>query len=569
MSLVRLLLRTSPKLLALAAVVGLGSGFSSAAMIAFISRALTTTTPVTVQFLTRFIGLLLLVVALDLTAKQLLVRLAAKTNHDLGLWLTGRILATPLRTLEETGASRLTAALADDLNIIGTALSHAPNVLVNVAILIGCASYLLWLSPLVFAVLSVFVVPAVITQGYLHRRAKGAMRAAYRERDSLFQLYRVITEGFKDLKLHVGRRLALWHELLLPAAADFRHKTVVGRSFYTVSTTWGQTVFFLFVLGLLVLSVFTEPDIRLLAGYALVALYMRGALNSLLAVLPFLSNANLALDRVEALGLSLEADAGSDVAADMVAQGPAVAIDVAQTFAPPLEVSLTGVTHTYRTDTDDRDFTLGPIDLNVHSGELLFLTGSNGSGKTTLVKLLTGLYFPEEGEVRCNGLTLTTESVEAYQRNFSAIFADSYVFEQLLGLSRHDLDVHAQSYLRLLELDRKVYVEDGRLSTTNLSTGQRSRLSLMLAYLEDSPAYVFDEWAAGQDPDFKRVFYTEFLPELRERGKLVIVITHDDQYYDTADRLVKMDGGQIVLDRVREKSSATDAVSTYWPTPTA
>jgi putative ATP-binding cassette transporter len=100
--------------------------------------------------------------------------------------------------------------------------------------------------------------------------------------------------------------------------------------------------------------------------------------------------------------------------------------------------------------------------------------------------------------------------------------------------------------LRWLALDHKVRVTDQRLSTTDLSQGQRRRLALLTAYLEDRPFYVFDEWAADQDPHYKQIFYTELLPELRARGKGVAVITHDDRYFHLGDRIVKLHDGQIV-----------------------
>jgi putative ATP-binding cassette transporter len=67
----------------------------------------------------------------------------------------------------------------------------------------------------------------------------------------------------------------------------------------------------------------------------------------------------------------------------------------------------------------------------------------------------------------------------------------------------------------------------------------------MAAYLEDRPVYLFDEWAADQDPLFKEMFYREFLPELKSRGKTVIVITHDDRYFPVADRIIKLENGQV------------------------
>jgi putative ATP-binding cassette transporter len=125
------------------------------------------------------------------------------------------------------------------------------------------------------------------------------------------------------------------------------------------------------------------------------------------------------------------------------------------------------------------------------------------------------------------------------------VFADFYLFDRLLGLDQDDLDEQAQLYLKRLRLDRKVKVVNGTLSTTALSQGQRKRLTLLTAYLENRPIYVFDEWAADQDPTFKDLFYTEFLPQLQKQGKTVLVISHDDQYFHLCDRALKLNYGQI------------------------
>ena len=87
---------------------------------------------------------------------------------------------------------------------------------------------------------------------------------------------------------------------------------------------------------------------------------------------------------------------------------------------------------------------------------------------------------------------------------------------------------------------------DGVFSTTRLSRGQRKRLALVTAYLEDRPIYLFDEWAADQDPLFRRVFYQRLLPELKRRGKTVVAVTHDDRYFDAADQLIKLEEGKVV-----------------------
>ncbi len=202
--------------------------------------------------------------------------------------------------------------------------------------------------------------------------------------------------------------------------------------------------------------------------------------------------------------------------------------------------------YTYEGENTNHSFKLGPIQLRFEPGELVFVTGGNGSGKSTLAKLVTGLYPPDSGEIRVNGTRITDANRDDYRQRFAVVFSDFYLFDSLLGASCGDLDARARSYLKKLELDHKVEIRNGVFSTTELSQGQRKRLALLTAYLEDRPFYLFDEWAADQDPEFREVFYSTLLPELKARNKTVIVISHDDRYYHVADRVVRLDYGQLV-----------------------
>jgi putative ATP-binding cassette transporter len=161
------------------------------------------------------------------------------------------------------------------------------------------------------------------------------------------------------------------------------------------------------------------------------------------------------------------------------------------------------------------------------------------------VKLLSGLYYPQAGEIRLAGQTISETCRDWYRQHFSVVFSDFFLFEKLLGLDAHDLDAKASTYLRRLGIHEKVQLVGRRLSTTDVSQGQRRRLALLTAYLEDRPFYIFDEWAADQDPQYKQVFYTELLPELRARGKGVTVVTHDDRYFHLGDRIIRLDDGKI------------------------
>jgi putative pyoverdin transport system ATP-binding/permease protein len=194
---------------------------------------------------------------------------------------------------------------------------------------------------------------------------------------------------------------------------------------------------------------------------------------------------------------------------------------------------------------EEMGFLLGPISLTLLPGQITFIVGGNGSGKSTLAKLITGLYPARTGSIYLDGVPITDENREWYRQHFSAIFSDFYLFDSYLGFNHSDLDQEVQSYLKQLQLDHKVQVRDGVLSTTNLSQGQRKRLALLTAYLEDRPVYLFDEWASDQDPHFRDLFYRQILVRLKELGKAVIVITHDDRYFNLADNIIKLDYGQV------------------------
>jgi putative ATP-binding cassette transporter len=208
-------------------------------------------------------------------------------------------------------------------------------------------------------------------------------------------------------------------------------------------------------------------------------------------------------------------------------------------------VRLDKITYIYSHESEDNQFKLGEISLTLEPGKLNFLVGGNGSGKSTLAKLITGLYTPTSGAIYLNGIEVINNNREWYRQHFSAIFSDFYLFERFLGFHEDKLDQEARRYLKLLQLDHKVKVSNGVLSTTRLSQGQRKRLALLTAYLEDRPIYLFDEWAADQDPIFRDFFYTQLLVKLKEQSKTLLVISHDDRYFYLADQIFKLEYGHL------------------------
>ena len=519
------------------AAFALLSGLLNAALAALISRQISNAAGVQLAFVWQFAGLVLLTLAMDYVSKWLLIRQTTQIQASLVLTLARQILQTPLATLESVGPGRLLAALTDDLAIVASAINGSAMLIVNGAVVVGCLAYLAWLAPWALLGAAVFIAPAFVGYRWLFRRARAKAWVTFGAWDQLYKRYQALLGGLKSLKLNRGRRAAYWGDHFAPNVADFADSSRRQQVAFALATSWNQGFFLVLIGVLLALAAMVSLDTRTLTSFAVLALYARSSVHVLVATLPQWSNAEVALTRLEQLGLVL------------TREHEAVEVTSAPPAAPPptLAVSLHGVAHRYRISSEE-GFVLGPLGLEMRAGELLFLIGANGSGKTTLGKLLTGLYWPEEGEIRLNGEPVTPDTLEGYRQLFTAVFSDDYLFEELFGFSAEGLDAQAQSYLHKLHLEHKVSVSSGQLSTVDLSQGQRGRLALLTAYLEDRPIYVFDEWAAHQDPVFRNLFYRVLLPELRDRGKLVIVITHDDTYYDVADRVVKLDYGQVVVD---------------------
>lgn len=533
------LLQYSRRTAVLAILAGVISGVCSTGLLAVLNAALQRNGLSSQSLVWAFVALCLILPLARLLSETLLVRLGQDALLELRMQLSRQILASPLRRLEEVGSARLLATLTDDVPVITNALLAIPIICINVAVFTGGLVYLGWLSWAVLLAVLCFMALGITTYQLSVIKALSYLRRAREHTDALLGHFRALTDGTKELKLHRRRREVFAEEVLQDTAKAFRRESLGGMLIYTAAASWGQALGFV-VVGLLVFALPMWFDIttQVLTGYVIVLLFIMTPLQIVMNTLPNLGRANVAVGRVEELGLSLKKYAAEEQTA--------AENDLPTTWE---SLELRGVTHTYHSEEKGESFVLGPLDLTLRPGELVFLVGGNGSGKTTLAKLLIGLYAPESGEMLLDGQPITDENRDHYRQLFTAVFSDFYLFESLLGIDSPRLDEHAREYLSQLQLAHKVQVNGGVLSTTKLSQGQRKRLALLTAYLEDRPVYLFDEWAADQDPLFKQVFYYQLLPELKARGKTVLVISHDSHFYEVGDRVIKLDYGKIEYDQ--------------------
>lgn len=548
MTLLKFVLRTCKAMMIWTAIISLLSGACNAGLLGMVNHVLNHPGAPTLLLIGAFAALGLGKLVTGFISQVLLTRFSQGAIAELRQDLVRKILAVPLRHLEDIGAPRLMVALTEDVLNITQALLAIPIITVNLAILAAGAAYLGWLSWKMLMVIFIFCAIGGFTYRFFINRGFHQLALAREVEDRLFNYFRGLTEGIKELKLHRNRRGVFLNDQIQTTTRKYQDFNIAAEIRFIIAQTWSQFLIFAMIgLLLFLLPRLPEANKEVLTGYIITILYLMGPLSGVLASLSIFGRANVALVKVEQLGVSLAAKVSEECPTDGSATVPVAPIGVSPMQFERLQ--LVAVTHSYHHEKEERNFMLGPIDLSFQPGEVVFIAGGNGSGKSTLAKIITGLYPPESGEIRLDGKPITDRNRDDYRQLFSAVFADFYLFESLIGLERSGLDAQAREYLAQLHLDHKVKVKEGALSTTALSQGQRKRLALLTAYLEDRPIYLFDEWASDQDPMFKAIFYTQILPELKARRKTVIAITHDDKYFDLADRLVKLDSGKLVFEK--------------------
>ncbi len=539
MKLIFSLLKDSLGLSIVAVGAGIVAGIGNTLLLGFVNNGLAhRSSDLMGQMIVSFIIVCVVVAGSRFLSQDLMARFAQRNLRDLRMKLGRRVLSSPLRAQEEIGANRILAVFTEDVPAIASAVNAIPAICTNLVIVIGCLIYLGMISGRLLLGVVGFIILGIITCQIPIAKAMRYMNNVRETNDVLLKQLKAMTEGSKELKIHRDRREAFLSKLFSSTTQSLQKNNVISSSIFNAVNSWAQTLIFV-LMGLIVFVPFawTKLEPLQLTAYILILLFMIGPLLIVMGSIPAFSRAKIALTKLAELDLSLD---------KFPAEAEANETNTAKTSWHNL--TLSQVKHSYIGE-GDNSFVLGPIDLNLRAGELVFLTGGNGSGKTTLAKVLTGLYVPESGELSFNGQTITDANRDSFRQHFSTVFSDGFIFETLLGLDKPELDQEAQDYLAQFQIDHKVQVKDGVLSTIDLSQGQRKRLALLTAYLEDRPIYVFDEWAADQDPQFREVFYYQLLPGLTAKGKTVIVISHDDRYYHVADRIITLDYGKITRDK--------------------
>lgn len=442
------------------------------------------------------------------------------------LLIAERLRQAELIHIEQLSASRIYASLADAYTISNLAAKSVTVIWCSVAIL------LCWLAlfshgafvGLLFLI-GVFGMYAI---GEVYGKLfADASQEEEEQEEEMFRIAHHLLNGYKELAMRRRQSDDLFERYLTPAISRIEVLGQKSGVYFAGLTTFGDTIYFI-GLGMLVflLSAWYPQEATL--SLLTILLYVWPMVFVLLRDVPEIAEGAAAMERLAEFADTLQPSG-------VVAETPAIPSKIRV-------LTLQDVEFHYPAFDAASAFSIGPISLEIQAGEILFLAGGNGSGKSTLLKVLAGLYPASSGQICVNEQPLQGQQL---RHLFAGVLQHFHLFDSVYGIAPVD-GRRLNALLLQMDLRQHTQWKDGRFTSLRLSAGQQRRLALVVALMEDKPLYVFDEWAADQAPEFRRYFYEELLPDLKQQGKTIIAVTHDDHYYHLADRVIRMEYGAIV-----------------------
>lgn len=513
-------------------------------VIAFINQRLIAGAADSLSALPVFFGLIALLLVIALVAQLGLTVLGHHFVYGLRTRLVKQILDTDIARLEAIGSAALLASLSADIRNVTIAFVRLPELVQGVVLTLASIAYLGWLSWPILLITAAWIIVTLAVGAWLVRRVYAHLNAVREAEDALYSDYETILHGRKELALNRARAADVYHRRFERHAKTYRAHVIRADTYHLSANNWAN-IMMLGAIGLVFFLANTLgwADNATAATYALTLLFLRTPMIQAVGALPTLLNAQVAFNKLAGLALA-PARPGFEAAAAGPAWQQLVLRDIGFDYA-------------------GGGFSIGPIDLTLTRGELVFIIGGNGSGKTTFARLLTGLTAPTRGTIRLDDTPIDPADRTQLRGLFSAVFTDFYLFDRLLGNDGQDADeALVRDWLARLGLTDKLSRDGMQLLDTQLSQGQRKRVALLAALAEQRDILLLDEWAADQDPAFRRVFYQELLPAFAAAGHTVIAISHDDHYFEHADRLLEMRAGQLhELTGTERAAASRDAVA--------
>lgn len=456
---------------------------------------------------------------------------------NIRLRLSDKIRKTDLLKIENIGNAKIYNRLTQELVFISQISVYLISALQSSIMLIFIFSYIAYLNFVAAIILLVILVIGVMLFNKNNKKVFAKLDETNKAEIEYFNSLTDILDGLKEIKLNRKKSNDLFasHTGIIGALQKLKVNTGY---LFSKNMVFSQAFIYI-VLGAIV---FVLPQINKdfstdIVSTTTAMLFAIGPLTSLVSMIPQYEQLNLSIRNINSLEEELD---------HYYNENEVQEIEGVNRFSNFDKIDIQGLFFQFNNGENTDHFSIGPLNLTINRGETIFLVGGNGSGKTTLLKAMTLLYNNlQAGNIYVDNKMVDTTNYLEYRELYSAIFYDFHLFSKLYGLEKIEPG-KVNELLKLMQIDHKTEFKDNRFTRQNLSTGQRKRLALIVSLLEDKPIFIFDEWAADQDPQFKDYFYDILLKKLKAEGKTVIAVSHDDRYFSVADRVIKMDYGKFV-----------------------
>lgn len=461
---------------------------------------------------------------------QASVQSAISERH---LAIIDKLRKSSLSQYEKIGKMSVISNLLDNSQIIYESTRILVHVSTAGVMLIFCFGYIAWMSTIAFWMCALILTVGIFTYKTAQRQVVALYHEFQAKDAEFFNALNHFLDGFKELKISREKSDDIYFNEFSANLHQSVELKLRSEKKVVANTTFIQSLFYILMACIVfLLPQLDEAEPSVLMSITSVVLFMSGAIGLLVEAMPLVMKADIALNNLDKMESKINQ-----------------ALECAQQNRPGYfndfsHIVLKDLTYNYLDQTQNKMFSIGPIDLTLNRGEIIFLVGGNGSGKTTLLKNLCGLYTPSSGSIHVDNRMLKADSLDDFRNLFSIVLTDFHLFEKLYGLSQYD-EKEVNDLLVRMEIENKTTFQNGRFSNLDLSTGQRKRIALIVSLLEDKPIMVFDEVAADQDPQFREEYYRVILPELKKQNKTIILVSHDDRYFDVADTLIKLEYGKV------------------------
>lgn len=516
-------------------LTGILAGISTSYVISMIKSGLDNVDSINSQFISQIIGFSLLAAILGIASGYFMAKITTIVVRNLTQSLSEKILKANYEYIE-SNSERIVPVLTRDITVLSEFINRFPQFIISsttVLITIGILFTTDWQLTSFF--LAAFIVQAILISATLPLVRK-LTRKSTKFNNYLYRDLANLVSGLKELSLNQSRRNEYISNVISSNLHNWNDAVMKSKVLYETTDRVTDLLVFIFSGFLMYLGVTVLPiDFHMFKVILPTILFLIPFTVKIAGYFRFRSTAMVSLNQIHQLGVEVS-NQKLDSSQKLI---------LPETSEEPI-LRFENLEFQYQTSKHENPITFGPLNISFKKNNITFIIGGNGSGKTTFTKILTGLYLPTKGKVYYHDQVIEESNLISYRDLFSSYFTDSHVFEYLSHIEQDFLHEHATNYIAMLQMEHKVSVKENQFSTTKLSYGQRSRLGLIANMLDNKEIYVFDEWAANQDPYFKGIFYHKILPFLKEQGKTVIVISHDEKYFNVADEVIELQEGMTI-----------------------